>query len=174
MDNTSLFFLIFGLGGHTPLVDALMIFGARYLIFIGFLLSLFLIFKGTVKERKAFVLMVLAIPITVLIIMGIHIFLYEPRPFVTYHFTPLYPYNPDASFPSRHASFISIMAFSYLYFKSKWSYTFIVFLLWIGISRVYTGVHYPLDILGGILVGIISLVVAGQVMKFLKNKFSKS
>ena len=174
MDNISLFFLIFGLNNHSGVLDDLMIFGARYLIFVAFLLTLFLIFKGTTAEKKAFLLAILALPITVLIIMGIHLFFIEPRPFVTFHFTPLYPFNPDASFPSRHASFMSILAFSYLYFKSKWSMLFLLLMVWVGISRVYVGVHYPIDILGGVLVGIVSLITAEQIVKFLKIKLLSS
>lgn len=174
MDNVSLFFLVFGLSSHISFVDNLMIFGARYLVFAGFLLNLFLIFKGTNRERKAFILIILALPIAILIIMGIHLFFFEPRPSVTLHITPLYPYKPDASFPSRHASFMSIIAFSYLYFKSKWSSLFLLLMIWVGISRVYVGVHYPIDILGGILVGIVSLILAKQIIKLLKLKFSLS
>ncbi len=169
MDNTSLFFLIFNLSRHNAFLDMLMLFGARYLIFGVFLLNLFFLFKGTIKERKAFFLMILSFPIAVLIIIGIHFFFYEPRPFVTFHLTPLYPYNPDASFPSRHASFISIIAFAYLYFKSKWSPLFILFLIWIGISRVFVGVHYPIDILGGFIIGIISLFFSIQIIKLLRR-----
>ncbi len=172
IDNTSLFFIIFNLSNHSPLLDFLMIFGARYLIFVAFLLTFFLIFKGTIAEKKSFLLIILALPIAVLIIMGIHLFLYEPRPFVTYHLTPLYPYNPDASFPSRHASFMAAVAFAYAYFRSKWSALFIILMLWVGISRVYVGVHYPLDILGGFIVGIISLMIVKQIVQFLKIKFS--
>lgn len=172
MDNTALFFLIFGLSNHTPFADNLMIFGARFVIYLTFLIMFILIFKGGSKEKKAMLLAILSMPITVLVIMGIHLFLYEPRPFVTYHFTPLYPYNPDASFPSRHASFMSIIAFSYLYYKSKWSFLFLFLMLLVDISRIYVGVHYPIDILGGFIVGIISLILAKQIIKLLKLKFS--
>jgi len=171
MDNTSLFFLIFNLHNQSVILDDLMIFGARYLILFAFLLFFILAFKGRVKEKKAFLLVILTLPIVVLIIMGIHMFVVEPRPFVTYHLTPLYPYNPDASFPSRHASFMAVIAGAYIYFKSKWSALFLIFMLWVGISRIYVGIHYPLDILGGFIVGIISLIISVQLVKFLKTKF---
>ena len=170
MDDISLFFLIFGLSNHSLLLDDLMIFGARYLILLTFLIIFILIFKGNTAEKKAFLLTILALPVATLIIMGIHLFLFEPRPFVTFHFTPLYPFNPDASFPSRHASFMSIIAFSYLYYKSKWSALFLILMLLVGISRIYVGVHYPIDILGGIIVGVVSLIITKFVLKSLKSK----
>lgn len=171
MDNTSLFFLLFGLSHQSPLLDIIMIFGARFVIVLTFLLTFFLAFKGKIKEKKAFIFALIAIPVAIFLIKIIHLFIFEPRPFVTHNLTPLFPYDPDASFPSRHASIASAITFSYLYFKSKWSPLFLFFLLWIGVSRIYVGVHYPLDILGGIMVGLISLIIANQIVKILKVRF---
>lgn len=57
------------------------------------------------------------------------------------------------SFPSTHA----VLAFAFAYILSreeprfaKWFYLLAVF---ISLSRIYLGVHYPLDIIGGALVG---------------------
>ena len=171
MDNLSLFFLIFSLSNHSALIDTLMIFGARFIIYLTFLLMFILSFKGGTKERKALIVAILAIPIIILLIKGIHIFFYENRPYIDYQLTPLIPpYEPDASFPSRHASIMSGIAFAYIYFKSKWAPLFLILLLWVGISRIYVGVHYPLDILGGIIVGLVSAILALQLSRFLKSK----
>lgn len=171
MNNISLFFLIFNLRNHYPFVDALMIFGAEYLIYLVFILMILLTFKGGVKERKGIMLALLSLPIALILIKIIHIFFLEPRPYISYHITPLITYGDSASFPSRHASVVSAIAFSYLYFKSGWFPIFLTMMLWIGFSRIYVGVHYPLDILGGFLVGITSQIIGLQIIKFLKNKF---
>lgn len=170
MDNASLFFLIFGLTNHSLFADNFMIFGARFIIFITLLLIFILAIKGTTKEKKALILVLVSIPIIILLIKIIHIFFYEPRPFITYNFTPLFSFNPDASFPSRHASIMAGIAFSYLYYKSKWGIPLLLLASWVSISRVYVGVHYPIDILGGILVGAVSLVIAKLILKSLKSK----
>ena len=171
MDNLSLFFLVFGFSNKSQLLDILMLIGARLVIILAFLLIFYLAFKGSLKDRKAFIFILISIPIAIILIKIIHLFYVEPRPFITHGFTPLYPYNPDASFPSRHTSFMSIIAFSYAYFKSKWTPLFLFLLIWVGISRIYTGVHYPLDIIGGIFTGIISILVAKQILKLLKIRF---
>lgn len=170
-NNTSLFFLIFNLSNKFPLSDFLMIFGAETLIYLVFILMLVLTYKGSAPERKALILALISFPILVIIIKIIHLLYYEYRPFITYQFTPLISYGEDASFPSRHTSIISAIAFSYFYFKSKWSYLFLFSMIWIGLSRIYVGVHYPLDILGGFIVGFISVLISIQIIRLIKMKF---
>lgn len=169
MDNTSLFFQIFiNLNGQFWILDQLMIFGATYLIYVVFLIVLFLALKGRINEKKAALLILLGIPIAVLLIKTIHLFYFESRPFVAYNFTPIVSETTDAAFPSRHATISAVIAFSYLYFKSKWSLLFLFLMLWIGLSRIWVGVHYPLDVIGGFLTGIISLCFAIGVKNLIK------
>ncbi|TSC88304.1 MAG: bacitracin transport permease BCRC [Microgenomates group bacterium Gr01-1014_7] len=148
-----------------------MIFGARFIIYFTFILMFVFFFKGGVKEKKALILATLSIPILVLIIKSVHLLYFEPRPFISYHFSPLVDPVGDASFPSVHASLMAVLAFSFVHFKSKWAPLFLFLMLWVGVSRIYVGVHYPLDILGGFAVGIISLVITKQITKRLKSHF---
>ena len=79
------------------------------------------------------------------------------------------------SFPSNHAlnNFAVAFFFSILYPKAKW-YLFTAASL-IAISRVYLGLHYPSDILGGALLGIgfgyLFSLLYSQIEKFLNEKF---
>lgn len=152
---------------NLTLLDQLMIFGAEYVIYLTLMLIFIAAFKGRVSERKALLLALFALPILVIIIKIIHLFFYEPRPFVSLDISPLIPHKEDSSFPSRHTTIMSAIAFAYLYLKSKWSPLFLILLLWVGISRVYVGVHYPLDIIGGVFVGIISVAVALNIIKLI-------
>jgi undecaprenyl-diphosphatase len=58
------------------------------------------------------------------------------------------------SFPSNHAlnNFAAATFLSKMYPRLKWIF-FVVAIL-ISVSRIYLGVHYPSDILGGALIGI--------------------
>lgn len=171
MDNISLFFSIFNLNGHYPILDKLMIFGATDLIYLTFLVIFILAFKGSVREKKAVLLIILGLPIAILLIKAIHLFIFEPRPFIAYHFPPIVPETTYASFPSRHATIAAVIAFSYTYLKSKLAPLFLFIMIWVGLSRIYVGVHYPLDILGGFGVGILSLMLAAQMKNLLKIGF---
>lgn len=171
MDNITLFFLIFSLNGRIWTLDNLMIFAAQYLIYLTILMVFVLSFKGGTKERKAMLLAFLALPIAVLLIKAIHLIFFEPRPFVDFHFSPLISHNADASFPSRHAAIMSVVAFSYTYLKSKWAPVLLFFMLWVGAARIFVGVHFPQDIIGGFVVGLISLIIALQIIKLIKLRF---
>lgn len=171
MDNISLFFLIFGFSKGSPFWDNLMIFGAEYLIYLSIILMFVFAMSGGVKEKKACLLSLISLALVVIIIKVIHLFILEERPFVTFDISPLIPHQEDPSFPSRHTSAISAIAFAFLFYKSKWALVFGFFVFWIGVARVYTGVHYPGDVLGGIVVGAISVIMARQIIKFLLKFF---
>ena len=71
------------------------------------------------------------------------------------HFTPLISHAANNGFPSDH-SLISF-AFASIVFLFNKKLGFVLFLLsfLVGLSRVYVGVHYPIDILGSFLICII-------------------
>jgi undecaprenyl-diphosphatase len=61
----------------------------------------------------------------------------------------------DGSFPSGHAatSFAAATALTFAF--PRWAPAFFLLALAIGFSRVYVGVHYPLDVVGGAVLGIL-------------------
>ncbi len=59
------------------------------------------------------------------------------------------------SFPSSHAVNNFAAAIVLAYFIPKWSWAFLSFAALIAFSRVYVGVHYPSDVVGGAVLGIV-------------------
>lgn len=171
MDNESLFFLIFGLSNQFFFLDALMIYITNYLIFVTALLLFFLAKDGGLKERKAFLISLLSIPFAILLIKIIHLFYFELRPFITHQFLPLVMEANNASFPSRHVTIMAIFAFASVFYKLQWSFLIVILMALVGVSRIYVGVHYPIDILGGVIVGFISVLISKQIIRFIKVKF---
>jgi len=59
------------------------------------------------------------------------------------------------AFPSGHASFFFALAFSIFFYHKKAGYVFLFFALLISVARIAAGVHFPIDILGGFVLGAI-------------------
>ena len=62
---------------------------------------------------------------------------------------------------SHSANFFALSTFLFLIFKShsKWWRLLFIWAILIGYSRIYLGVHYPLDVIGGATLGVVIGVV---------------
>ncbi len=101
-------------------------------------------------------------------------FFARPRPcdILTDVITPL-GCTGTYSFPSNHAlnNFAAATYFSFLFPRFR-TILFIAASL-VAISRVYLGLHYPSDIIGGAVIGIIFGYVFSELVLFIELKFQK-
>lgn len=81
----------------------------------------------------------------------------------------LAPFAADLSYPSGHASRATALAFiiGYLLYQKyrPAGYAVWAFPIIIGITRVYVQQHFPTDLVGGFLIGVIISVVTSNAMK---------
>lgn len=106
--------------------------------------------------------------------MIVQVFLIKDRPDVVMNLLYqkredliLYDYLPEASFPSDHATMsMAIAVATLLYglrYKKKWYIYFSLFLFAIsgimGYARISIGIHWPTDVLGGYVVGVVVPVI---------------
>lgn len=146
---------------RTPILTNVMLiitnFGGDYVIFLAITILIFLLRKKHKKE---------AVLLSFLLMMGLLLNLFtksliaRPRPDIS----PLLDLSASYSFPSGHAmnAFVFYMTLAYFvyHFTHKKTLSIIgtllavIIILLIGFSRVYLGVHYPSDILGGYIAGL--------------------
>jgi len=82
------------------------------------------------------------------------------RPFEVTSAKEILFHRPTYSFPSDHASVLFAVALSfYLFGYKKLSYFVFILAIIIGATRIAAGVHYPSDILAGLVVGIIAAYI---------------
>ncbi|MCG7316316.1 MULTISPECIES: undecaprenyl-diphosphatase [Brevibacillus] len=62
----------------------------------------------------------------------------------------------DNSFPSDHSILFFSICASFWLMRKKASWLWLVLAVFVGLSRVWVGVHYPVDVITGALLGFIS------------------
>lgn len=78
----------------------------------------------------------------------------SPRPFVLLDdVTKLLDYGRMESFPSGHATFFSAIATVLYFYHKKIAIFYLLGALVIGLSRIIAGIHWPIDILAGYVIG---------------------
>ena len=158
--DQSLFFSLYNLAGHGKVWDFLIVFFGVYFIYVALIVFLFVAYQDW-KKRRARGMRDFAIAISSALIARfgivslIHIFYHRPRPFLALGISHLIS-NSTYSFPSGHTTFLFALSTATYFFHKKMAYFLFASGVIVGLARVASGVHYPSDILGGVLLGIIA------------------
>ncbi len=108
-----------------------------------------IVFVGIVGSLIAFILMKI----------GAALF-YDPRPFVTHNVVPYFQHAADNGFPSDHASLAAVLAATLFFASRKLGIALFVGAILVGSARVIAHVHSPIDIIGGLAIGIFSVCIS--------------
>lgn len=129
------------------MLNALIIFGAKYLIVAPVLVAIYFVFKAKPDIRKKLLfLAAVALP-SVYATAKILSFLYsDPRPFVIGHFTPLIAHAADNGFPSDHTLLAASIAAIVTCYDRKLGIALWLIAIIIGACRIAAGIHHPIDV----------------------------
>ena len=156
--NQQLLLLINSWAGDSAALDATMVFCAQQLIYVVFAIAalwgLYALKQRELKPLTCFLASLAVSFVLALIISHLYI---EHRPFVTYQLVQLIPHEANQAFPSDHTLAASAIAFGFMFFTrlKKLGALLLAIAILIGFSRVFTGVHYPGDIAGAIVIALI-------------------
>ena len=125
------------------------------------------------KTRKAGFTALIALAIgAVFTNLGLKQLVARTRPYDAVEgLVPLVAKLKDFSFPSGHtcASFSCAVVYYKMYPDIKGKGAMVLAVL-IALSRLYVGVHYPTDVLGGAIVGWLSAILALKISVFTEKK----
>ena len=128
------------------------IFIANNLLYYMILLFAWFWLRGNYDTKKQILKAFIFTSIAILISQCISHVYYHPRPFVMEVGRTLIYHAPNGSFPSDHMLIFSSIAFSYLFSAQRKLGISLLVMAWlVAWSRVYLGVHFPLDMLGAFL-----------------------
>lgn len=166
--NYHIFKIINQWAGHHSFIDKVMILTTQYAMIVFALILLCVWFLGKDQYKYSVVYATITGILGLLINFVIGHFIYEPRPFVTHKVHLLLHHAKDSSFPSDHTTGSISLALAVLFRHRKIGFGMLLLAILTGISRIYVGHHYPIDILGSILVGLMVSTLVYKNSAFLK------
>ena len=164
--DLQLFRLINNLAGHNAFLDGLM----RLLVneyFLTMIMSLILVifwFEGQDREQRernqrAILRALVALFVANVILKLCNLIYFRPRPFDSHEVNLLFYHPTDSSFPSNPATVGFSVATAVWLYNRRLGALLLVLATLFGLSRIYCGVHYPLDVIAGVLLGGLSAYV---------------
>jgi undecaprenyl-diphosphatase len=119
---------------------------------------LFIILSWVItKQRKILRHLVLLYAIQSAVIYGLKFLVQRQRPLFFLEMASKLSKGPgeilDPSFPSAHATFAFMMATVLSHWFPRYGVIFFILAGFIGWTRIYLGLHYPTDVIAGVLLG---------------------
>ena len=129
---------------------------AHDLVYLFLLIFAIAWFRGSYEVKTGIIKAFIFTAITLLMSEVLSAVLNTPRPFVMDVGRTLIEHAPTGSFPSNHMSIFSGIAFAYYFSPQRDLGRILIWTAWlVAWSRVYVGVHFPIDMLGAFLMAII-------------------
>lgn len=160
--------------GYSAFIDWTIIFRAEYLWYVmaGAVIALpvftFLPRFGQYRKRHFELLYFASLSAVLSRFVATELIRYfynRPRPFeILEGISQLIYHNGGGSFPSGHASLAFAVATATAFYYPKTSILFFLAAISVGVARVAAGVHWPSDILGGALIGVIMAWLAHWIL----------
>ena len=132
------------------------------------------------KTRRFGTAMILGLAIGAVVVnLWLKVVIARPRPYADINgfYYPLWQMmgshtESDYSFPSGHTNAaFACMVPAFLLGKKSWSWLCLLFAFLMGVSRIYLVVHYPSDVLGGLIMGTLAGLLGVLIMKHLPEKW---
>lgn len=169
-----LFRAINNLAGSSAVLDGLGVFSAVYLI--NLILILVIVISAIRKKISIFLLSIFSGVLGFLLSQTIAAVNFRPRPFVFLEdVNLLISKSPlSKSFPSDHAVLAFAFAASLFFFgEKKWGIVALSMAFFVSFGRIYVGVHFPFDALGGAILGICSALIVDKIWQKIKLEIPK-
>lgn len=143
---------------NSPLKYRVFLFVYRYLVYFTVIIYMALLAYCLIEGfYYQFFNAVLTPAITFIVVTMVRRLINAPRPYKVYSIEPLIAKKKEGeSFPSRHTLSITIIAMVGLYVWWPAGVVLWIMSVFMGISRIVAGVHFPKDVLAAAIISIIA------------------
>ena len=117
-----------------------------------FIILVFALFKKT--RRIAFIALIALVAEVFLVNVMLKPLFMRPRPYILLDFELILKAPVGSSFPSGHTASSFAVAFIFYFNRTPLRKTFLFLAALMGFSRAYLYVHYPTDIIFGVMTGV--------------------
>ncbi len=163
------------LAGHSAVLDLAIVLFAKYLIYLLVIVPLLFWFAKQDRLRVRYRLVAAflsALLARFVVVEIIHLLLPRNRPFISYNLHQLITKDNESSFPSGHTTFAVALGMSLYFYNKKIGLIILVLACLMGVARVMAGIHYPSDVAGGVIVGIITAFLIEKLLAKRTDRFT--
>lgn len=171
--DTYLFDSLHQLVGYSRVLDLGGILLAEYLAYVIGIAVVYWVYRHAWKW-------LLSVEITASVVLSrgiiteiIRLLFHRARPFID-HFTPLVSVSPGeyyGSFPSGHMTFFFALATTVWLYNKRFGRYLLIGAFLMGIARIFVGIHWPSDILGGAVIGIASAFIVHALVHRIADRY---
>lgn len=155
--NEKLFFILFNFSNKTENRKKIIVLLTKFtckLFFYAYVITFFYLIFNIQKYGYLIILKYLIIPMFAFFIARIlRITIKAKRPFEKMNIKSLIYHKGGNSFPSNHSTSAMVLAISIGYIFNFLLVPLIILALITGILRIMCGVHYPIDVFFGFIIG---------------------
>jgi len=161
--------------GQNLRLDAVVIFFAQFAIcFLPLIVVLIYFLSNRSQKNKyqhALILFLFGLILAEAMYFIIGLIYHRPRPFLSH--PAIYPLidmaSSSQSFPSNHTILAFLFSLAILGANQILGIIFLCLSVLVGLSRIMAGLHYPSDVLAGIIVAILSTWLIKKIVKKCKK-----
>lgn len=154
------------------MINLLITFTASFLVWIMVFGVIAFLYKNRKRKIQEILSVIISPLLAVVFSWTVKLFIpYANRPFRINGFPPLTLTVPvNTSFPSDHTAFSFALAVSIFLYNKKFGFLLLILALVVGAGRVFGNVHYPVDILGGAILGTFSALLVDLILQKVSKK----
>ncbi|WP_317368076.1 phosphatase PAP2 family protein [uncultured Tyzzerella sp.] len=156
MLNQKIFDILFKFGNKHKKLTVFTTIYSCYLFFIMYIMGYIYIIYNIHKFGYKILIKYAFVPLVTIIIAKIlRKKIKAKRPFEKLNITSLVAHKGGNSMPSNHSASAMVLALALTYILPQYFIFFIILAIITGVFRILAGLHYPIDVLFGFILGLI-------------------